>query len=88
MPITLEGTVAGNIIAAAAEARGEARGRVAERARTMTALLHRSFGDDPRIDDLAHALARLPHEQALDTALTATTLDDLAQAVRSADRDE
>ena len=84
MPITLEGTVAGNIIAAAAEARG----RVAERARTMTALLHRSFGDDPRIDDLAHALARLPHEQALDTALTATTLDDLAHAVRSADRDE
>jgi hypothetical protein len=69
MPISLEGTIAGRSIAATAEARGAAE--------TLAALLRRTFGDDPRIDDVAGRLARLPREQALDAALTATTLSDL-----------
>ena len=90
MPFTLdEDTVAGRIIAATAEARGlargearglargEAQGEARERVQTYTALLTRTFGDDPRIPTLAHHLASLPREQALDAALTATTLDDL-----------
>ena len=90
MPFTLdEDTVAGRIIAATAEARGlargearglargEAQGEARERVQTYTALLTRTFGDDPRIPTLAQHLADLPREQALDAALTATTLDDL-----------
>jgi len=78
MPFTLdEDTVAGRIIAATAEARGEARGEAQERARTLATLITRTFGEDPRIQPLARHLAALPREQALDAALTATTLDDL-----------
>ena len=78
MPFILdEDTVAGRIIAAKAEARGEARGKAEERAQTFTALISRTFGDDPRIPALARRLADLPREQALDAALTAATLDDL-----------
>jgi len=74
MPFTLdEDTVAGRIIAATAEARGQAQ----ERARTLATLISRTIGDDPRIEPLAHRLAALPHEQALDAALTATTLEEL-----------
>jgi len=69
MPFTLdEDTVAGRIIAATAEARGEARGlargeaqgEARERVQTCTALLTRTFGDDPRIPILAHHLASRP----------------------------
>ena len=75
MPITLdEDTVAGRAIAAAAEARGQVVGR----AITLAGLLRRTFGEDPRIDAIAQRLAGLPQEQALDAALNATTLDDLA----------
>jgi hypothetical protein len=77
MPFALEGTVAGNQIAARAEARGEARGQ----ASVLAALLRRRFGADPRLDDVADdvaaRLARLPHDQALDAVLTATDLADL-----------
>ncbi|HEX2807874.1 MAG TPA: hypothetical protein VHN80_17070 [Kineosporiaceae bacterium] len=81
MPITLEGTVAGRHIAATAEARGraigEAEGQAIGTAQMLAAILRRSFGHDPRIEAIATHLAALPHDQALDTALTATTLDDL-----------
>jgi hypothetical protein len=84
MPLILdEDTVAGRIIAehhfVRGEARGLARGRVRERVVTLTILLERTFGDDPRIADAAHSLARLPREEALDIALTATTLESLLE---------
>jgi hypothetical protein len=82
MPFTLdEDTVAGRSIAARAEARGEARGEaqgeIKGRTATLAGLLRRTFGDDPRIDAIAHRLAELPQDKALDAALAATTLDDL-----------
>jgi hypothetical protein len=89
MPITLdEDTVAGRIIAATAEARGEARGKaegeLEERVRTLATLMRRTFGDDPGIDDLAHRLATLPRERALEAALTVGTLDDLRAVINEA----
>jgi len=79
MSFTLEDTVAGRQLVARGEARGEARGRAHGQADLLAALLRRTFGDDPRIPDLATHLARRPHAEALDAVLGATTLDDLAQ---------
>jgi predicted transposase YdaD len=90
MPFTLdEDTVAGRSLIARGEARGEARGlarglargEARERVRTLASLMRRTFGDDPRIEPLAQNLAALPHEQALDIALTAATLDDLTTMI-------
>ena len=77
-----ENTVAGRVIAerhfVRGEARGLARGRIRERVATLSLLLCRAFGDDERIDDVAHALALLPRREALELALTAPSLDCLA----------
>jgi predicted transposase YdaD len=78
MSFTLAETLAGRQIAAEAQARGQARGTVLGRATVLAALLRRTFGDDDRIEAIATDLAQLPHDEALDLALTAKNLDDLA----------
>jgi predicted transposase YdaD len=78
MPITLDGTVAGREIEARGEARGEAKGRADAAAALFDRLLRRRFGDDPRITSVAAGLAERAYDDALDLALTATSLDELA----------
>jgi hypothetical protein len=73
MPITLDGTVAGQAI----EARGEARGRREAAVALFDVLLRRRFGDDPRVALAAAWLAEQPHPEALELALTAGSLDEL-----------
>jgi predicted transposase YdaD len=84
MPITFEDTYPGREIRARvwaeAQAEGRTEGRTEGQIRTLSALLRRTFGDDPRIELLATALAALPEDQALDAALTSPSLDDLVKA--------
>jgi hypothetical protein len=76
MPITLEGTVGGRSL----EARGEARGEARASRSLLAALLRRTFGSDPRLDDVTARLAELPHAEAVDAVLSAASLDELTAA--------
>ncbi|MFN8079541.1 MAG: hypothetical protein U0Q19_08240 [Kineosporiaceae bacterium] len=81
MPISLEGTAAGEIIAQRAAVRARAEGLTEGRNEgeisTLAAVLSNRFGPDPRIGDLARALHARAGDRAVELALGATSLDDL-----------
>lgn len=77
MPISLEGTVAGEIIAQRAAVRARVEGRVEGEISTLAAVLSSRFGPDPRIVDIARALHTREGPHAVEVALGAASLDDL-----------
>lgn len=81
IPLTLQGTLAGRDLEAAALARGRAEGAQAGRAhgakQAIIAILQQRFGADPRIPSAADALAHLPLERAVARALAGAALEEL-----------
>jgi hypothetical protein len=81
MPISLEGTEAGRVIAQRAEARGRAQGEAEGRAQgeldLLARLLRHRFGADQRIPAVAERLLHAGEQEAVDAALNAERLDDL-----------
>ncbi len=73
MPISLEGTLAGDIIAQRAHTAGRTEGEVT----TLITLLTTRFGDDPRVPDLARILHTRAGLGTIPRILAAATLDDL-----------
>lgn len=77
MPISLEGTLAGDIIAQRAHTAGLAEGRTEGEVTTLITLLTTRFGDDPRVPDLARILHTRAGLGTIPRILAAATLDDL-----------
>lgn len=77
MPISLEGTAAGEIIAQRAAVRARVEGRVEGEISTLAAVLSSRLGPDPRIVDIARQLHAREGTRAVELALAATSLDNL-----------
>lgn len=82
MPISLEGTDAGRVIAQRGRAKGRDEGRVEGRnegeSAVLAELLTARFGTDERIPLLARRLAEAGEKAAVAAVLAASSLDDLA----------
>ncbi len=93
MPISLEGTLAGDIIAQRAHTRGHTEGRTEGLAvgrtegeiTTLITLLTTRFGDDPRVPDLARILHTRAGLRTIPRILAAATLDDLLATTDSSE---
>jgi hypothetical protein len=78
MPISLEGTEAGKVIAQRGRAKGLAEGRSDGESAVLAELLTARFGADERIPGIAGRLAGLDEKAAVDAVLAADSLDELA----------